>query len=315
MAEPDHGDGEVTAPGDVAKQSSAESTSTRRRRASRPAGPPKDADPTSTPKTRSGPTQTSKPTGKPVKSSPMGRKRKPTPTPTPTAAEPSTTAEAVDLVKPPVTEPAAVAGKDAEQTPVTATRVSYRERRSAGKRSESSAKTKTGPKKKRANLRGLGVVLAAITALGLIAAMAVASTFFVLGTNKIDERNDLRGEYSAFARQMVTNLTTLDPQNIDASIKSFQDDTSGKAMEQVGQSVQQTVNMIKSENVSTKGTVISEAVTASDANSATVIMVFGWEMNQPNVTDQQTVLQTFRWKLEITRINGELKLTNVEWVT
>ena len=161
----------------------------------------------------------------------------------------------------------------------------------------------------------MGVVLAAITAVGLIAAMAVASTLFVLGTKKIDDRNELRAEYSAFARQMVTNLTTLNPQNIDGAIKSFQDDTSGKAMEQVGQSVQQTVNMIKSENVSTKGAVISEAVTASDSSTASVIMVFSWEMNQPNVTDQQTVLQVFRWKLEITRINGELKLTNVEWVT
>jgi Mce-associated membrane protein len=164
-------------------------------------------------------------------------------------------------------------------------------------------------------MRGLGIALLALVALGLISAMAVASTLFVLGSNKIEARNEQRAEYSAFARQIITNLTTLNPQNIDASIASFQDNTSGKAMEQAGQSMQQTVNMIKSENVSTKGTVISDAVTASDADSATVIMVSSWEMNQPNVTDQQTVLQTFRWKLDITKINGAMKLTNFEWVT
>ncbi len=320
MAEPDHGDREVTV------------TSRTRRRARRPAGPPHDgAAPTDTSAAQRSAAPTGRgrttPTGKPVKSSPMGRKRKPAAAPRPEA-----TTDAVDLINPPVSEPAEVDDNDiddndtddndtdkaTEQTAVTATRVSYRERRSAGRRTDSKAtsgKASTGPRKKRANPRGLGIVLAAITALGLITAMAVSSTFFVLGTNKIDDRSDLRAEYSAFARQMVTNLTTLNPQNIDASIKSFQDDTSGKAMEQVGQSVEQTVNMIKSENVSTKGTVISVAVTASDANTATVIMVFGWEMNQPDVTDQQTVLQTFRWKLEITRINGDLKLTNVEWVT
>ena len=255
-----------------------------------------------------------KPTGKPVKSAPVGRKRKSAPTP----PAPRVAAESDDDGR--ATEPST---NDDEV--VVSKGISYHERRSAA-RGDSGRPRKTRGRirggdrpstaaKKRAGLRGIGVVLAAITAVGLIAAMAVASTLFVLGTEKIDDRNELRAEYSAFARQMVTNLTTLNPQNIDGAIKSFQDDTSGKAMEQVGQSVQQTVNMIKSENVSTKGAVISEAVTASDSSAASVIMVFSWEMNQPNVTDQQTVLQVFRWKLEITRINGELKLTNVEWVT
>lgn len=313
MAEPDHGDREVT----------VTSSGVARRRVRRPAGPPQDAGaeksaPESPSKTQTGPNKP-KTTGKPIKSSPMGRKRKPgvTPLASPAAAtEAGATTEAVDLVKSPVAEQ-----EDADQSPVIARRVSYRERRSsqhrnsAGDPANPNATSSARPKKKRANLRGLAIVLAAVTALGLIAAMVAASTLFVLGSNKIDDRNALRGEYSAFARQMVTNLTTLNPENIDASIKSFQDDTSGKAMEQIGQSVEQTVNMIKSENVSTKGAVISDAVTASDANTATVIMVFSWEMNQPNVTDRQTVLQTFRWKLQITRINGELKLTNVEWVT
>lgn len=356
MAEPDHGNREVTGPGDEAERSStsgsgdeaersstntpgdeAEGSSTgvsgdeakrKRRRASRAAGPPQelgktesatnpgvadgqDASDTPSLGDKSGKV---KPTGKPVKSAPVGRKRKSAPTPP--------------------TSKAAAASDDGGKSPesstedddvVVSTGVSYRERRSAA-RGDSGRPRKTKGRvrkadrpstaaKKRVGLRGMGVVLAAITAVGLIAAMAVASTLFVLGTKKIDDRNELRAEYSAFARQMVTNLTTLNPQNIDGAIKSFQDDTSGKAMEQVGQSVQQTVNMIKSEDVSTKGAVISEAVTASDSSTASVIMVFSWEMNQPNVTDQQTVLQVFRWKLEITRINGELKLTNVEWVT
>ena len=367
MAEPDHGNREVTGPGDEAERSStdspgdeaersstdspgdeaersstsgsgdgAERSSTnspgdeakrKRRRASRAAGPPQDVgktEPATNPGVADGqapgdaPSSADKPgkvkpTGKPVKSAPVGRKRKSAPTPPASKAAPASD------------EVGGSTGSSTDDDAVVSTGVSYRERRSAA-RGDSGRPRKTKGRvgkadrpstaaKKRVGLRGMGVVLAAITAVGLIAAMAVASTLFVLGTKKIDDRNELRAEYSAFARQMVTNLTTLNPQNIDGAIKSFQDDTSGKAMEQVGQSVQQTVNMIKSENVSTKGAVISEAVTASDSSTASVIMVFSWEMNQPNVTDQQTVLQVFRWKLEITRINGELKLTNVEWVT
>jgi len=309
----------------------------RRRRADRPAGPPPDA-PESSPGSTAPSGKVRRTAGTPVKSSPLGRKQKPRPAVAPASppvdlGKPEPEAEKVDEADtaPAATDTEAQTESGSVQSFGSASvtgGVSYRDRRGGGRkpeprkrriragRSAAKSSSETGRSRRgRANLRGLGIVLAAVVSIGLIAGMVVASTLFILGTNKIDDRNELRAEYSAFARQMITNLTTLNPENIDGAIKTFQDSTSGKAMEQTSQSMEQTVNMIKSENVSTKGTVISEAVTASDANTGTVILVSSWEMNQPNVPEQQTVLQTFRWKLEMTRINGQLKLTNFEWVT
>ena len=330
MAEPDHGDRSVTAQTPTDQKPTPQKP--QRRRASRPAGPPQEvAGPASESSgSTSAPSgKARKATGTPVKSAPLGRKQKPK-------------ATVVAPVDPPVTldkpESEIAASETGETDSDTAVQsfgtasvsrgVSYRDRRGGGRttdlrkgrkrRGSSGDKDATGSRRSlrtRGNLRGLGIVLAAVVAIGLISGMVVASTLFIKGTNEIDETNDLRAEYSAFASQMITNLTTLNAENIDGAIKTFQDSTSGKAMEQTSQSMAQTVNMIKSENVSTKGTVISEAVTESDPNAGTVILVSSWEMNQPNVAEQQTVLQTFRWKLEITRINGQLKLTNFEWVT
>ncbi|HEY9311450.1 hypothetical protein [Williamsia sp.] len=314
-----------------------------RRRASRPAGPPEEvaagssdsSDSSASGSTPSG--KARKVTGTPVKSSPLGRKQKPKSKPAVAAPMDSPDTPAMDTQVEsdnPEPEIAASGDTDAVDTAVqsfgsasVSRGVSYRDRRGGGRKTdlrkrksgrdgsgEDPAKSGRSPRT-RGSLRGLGIVLAAVVAIGLISGMVVASTLFIMGTNKIDERNDLRAEYSAFARQMITNLTTLNAENIDGAIKTFQDSTSGQAMEQTSQSMAQTVNMIKSENVSTKGTVISEAVTESDPTTGTVILVSSWEMNQPNVPEQQTVLQTFRWKLEITRINGQLKLTNFEWVT
>jgi Mce-associated membrane protein len=325
-----------------------------RRRASRPAGPPQEVAEDSSGSSGSSDSSASSSTlrgkarkvaGTPVKSSPLGRKQKPKSKPAVAAPVDSSATESpvpdspvpdspVESDKP---EPgiAASGDSDAADTAVqsfgsasVSRGVSYRDRRGGGRKPDlskrKSRRDSSGEKdqagsgrspRTRGNLRGLGIVLAAVVAIGLISGMVVASTLFIMGTNKIDERNDLRAEYSAFARQMITNLTTLNAENIDGAIKTFQDSTSGQAMEQTSQSMAQTVNMIKSENVSTKGTVISEAVTESDPTTGTVILVSSWEMNQPNVPEQQTVLQTFRWKLEITRINGQLKLTNFEWVT
>jgi Mce-associated membrane protein len=346
MAEPDHGDRPVTS------QNTQADKTDQRRRVRRPAGPPVETGREPKPVSERTPIGKSRPGATPVKSAPLSRKRR-NGTPakpvvgtsasrsdaaTESVAEPGADAAHAasdEVTTAAVSDPAAVAGpaddlttadtdgddraeSDESLAPV---RVSYRERRAAGrgatKRKTAPASGPAGrvPARVKGSMRGLGIALLALLAIGLISAMAVASTLFVMGSNKIDNRNEQRAEYSAFARQIITNLTTLNPQNIDASIKSFQDNTSGKAMEQTGQSMEQTVNMIKSENVSTKGTVISDAVTASDADSATVIMVSSWEMNQPNVPDQQTVLQTFRWRLDITKINGAMKLTNFEWVT
>lgn len=45
-----------------------------------------------------------------------------------------------------------------------------------------------------------------------------------------------------------------------------------------------------------------------------MIVVYGWQM-KPEDPKEETIVQTFRWRIDITRINGELKMTNFEWVT
>ena len=47
-----------------------------------------------------------------------------------------------------------------------------------------------------------------------------------------------------------------------------------------------------------------------DADQATVLIVSGWTMN-----NSQPVVQTFRWKVTVSRIDGQMKLTGYEWVT
>jgi Mce-associated membrane protein len=109
---------------------------------------------------------------------------------------------------------------------------------------------------------------------------------------------------------MVVNLTSLSPSTVDATLDEFRRDASGKALEDTSQTLQQTVDLIKSQNVTTKGTILADAVVSSDADQATVLIVSGWTMN-----NSQPVVQTFRWKVTVSRIDGQMKLTGYEWVT
>ena len=55
------------------------------------------------------------------------------------------------------------------------------------------------------------------------------------------------------------------------------------------------------------------ALTGTD-DEGSVIMVYGWEQRSLD-GKAAPEYQTFRWRVDMTRINGELKMTNFEWVT
>ena len=156
----------------------------------------------------------------------------------------------------------------------------------------------------------LGLYLSATLVVLVIAGLAAVSVFFAVGTSRIDDRAAQRAEYVAFARQMVVNLTSLSPSTVDSTLDEFRRDASGKALEDTSQTLQQTVDLIKSQNVTTTGTILADAVVSSDADQATVLIVSGWTMNNP-----QPVVQTFRWKVTVSKIDGQMKLTGYEWVT
>ncbi|GAB18521.1 hypothetical protein GOEFS_055_00340 [Gordonia effusa NBRC 100432] len=150
-----------------------------------------------------------------------------------------------------------------------------------------------------------GVVLVAVLVLG---------TLFGIGKYRADQRDELRAEYSAFAEQVTVNLTTLTPSNAGRLQKTLLEQTSGYAKQQMEQAANQTVELVKQGKLNTKTTVLSTAVTRAEPDRGSAIMVFGWTSKPDNPNDE-LVVETYRWRVDMTRINGQLKMTNFEWVT
>ncbi|MGV9825826.1 hypothetical protein [Gordonia sp. NPDC003429] len=261
----------------------------------------------------------------PVRSAPLRRKRKPDRAvpETPATAEPGTVdgdlgtvdGEVGTLDGDPGTvdeDPGTVDGEvgtvDGEVGTVDAG-LSYRERRA--RRQAGAPVTRTA---RVSRSRALGPILAVTAAVVVIVAATVASVLFAVGTARIDHRNELRAEYSAFARQMTINLTSLNPGNVDKALQTVQDKTSGAAQQRIRQSMAQVVSLIRDQKQTVSSQIISDAVTRSTPDEGSVILVYGWEM-QPQDPKQELVVQTFRWRIDITRINGDLKMTDFEWVT
>ncbi len=158
----------------------------------------------------------------------------------------------------------------------------------------------------RTALLGLGA-----TALAVL--LLAASIFFGVGAYRAQQREDLRAEYDAFAQQVTVNLTSLNKTNVDDIRKTLLDKTSGTAYENLSMVTQQIITQIEQHGIETQGRVLSSAVIDAEPDYGKVLMVLGWTQRIGNESND-VESQVFRWRVEMRRINGALKLTKFDWV-
>ncbi|MFT3901100.1 MAG: hypothetical protein QM728_12775 [Gordonia sp. (in: high G+C Gram-positive bacteria)] len=157
-----------------------------------------------------------------------------------------------------------------------------------------------------------------VAALGFAAAavatlLLVASVLFGYFGYRLHERNDLRHQYDDFAQQVTVNLTSLNKTNVDTIRKTLLDKTSGTAYENLNLVTQQIIGMIEQHDIQTQGQVLSRAVTRAEPDYGQVLMVLGWTQRLSN-KKEDVERQVFRWKVDMRRINGDLKVTKLDWV-
>ncbi|MFT3716087.1 MAG: hypothetical protein QM774_09115 [Gordonia sp. (in: high G+C Gram-positive bacteria)] len=156
--------------------------------------------------------------------------------------------------------------------------------------------------------RGLWFTAAAVVAVLAIA----ASTFFVIATARLHHERDLRAEYSSFAKTTIVKLMTLNPDNADSMYDFAMKETSGRAQQMFRDNMKQVADLVRKGDAKTETKVLAEAVSEAGDDEGTVLMVVGWV--DKSASDTDPVLLTYRWKVDMTRINGALKLTNLEFV-
>ncbi|GAB09716.1 hypothetical protein GOARA_045_00700 [Gordonia araii NBRC 100433] len=153
---------------------------------------------------------------------------------------------------------------------------------------------------------GIGVGL-------LVVALVVASVLLAIGGYRAQQREDLRAEYDSFAQQVTVNLTSLNKSNVDGIRKTLLEKTSGTAAENLQMVTQQIITQIEQHGIQTQGQVLSSAVTKAEPDFGQVLMVLGWSQREGNAASE-VESQVFRWRVEMRRINDQLKLTKFDWV-
>ena len=253
-----------------------------------------------------------------VKRSPLGRKpnlKKAAPATTEPDTAESVTAKSdaieTDAIEADAVEADGTAADEpdeADEVLVSAESVSYRDRRISAQQRRSAASAN-----KRVPRAGLGRAIAMVVAALLVVGGVVASVIFGMGLQRLAHERDLRAEYAAFARQVVVQMTTLDSENADAMYDLTLQRTSGRAQQVFRDNMKTVADMIRQADAVTKTTVLTEAVSESNDTEGTVLMVIGWE-SRDKAGQQEPMYQTFRYLVGMTRINDELKVTDLEFV-
>lgn len=174
----------------------------------------------------------------------------------------------------------------------------------------SATKSSKARAQKRAPVRAFQWWKAAV-ALALIALIA-ASVFFAIASARINHDRALRDEYAAFADRTVTKLLTLDPSNADAMYDFAVNESSGRAQQMFRDNMKNVADLVRNSDAKTEMRVLANAVEEASDQEGTALMVVGW--SDKTVNPSEPVLLTYRWKVEMTRINGALKVTDLEFI-
>lgn len=191
--------------------------------------------------------------------------------------------------------------------------VSYRDRRIGAQSRRSAREAAAQTRRSTVDASTALRVTALVTGALVLVAGVVLSILFAVGYQRIDHQRELRAEYAGFARQVVVQMTTLDSENADAMYKLAMEKTSGRAQQVFRDNMKQVTEMIREGDAVTKTTVLTEAVSEATDDEGTVLMVVGWESRTKDGS-QEPLFQTFRYQVGMTRINGELKVTDLEFV-
>lgn len=192
-------------------------------------------------------------------------------------------------------------------------RVATQRRRTAREAAASAKKAGTaassGPTDQRTALWVVGLCVGTV----VLVAGTVLSIFFGMRYAQIQDERELRAEYATFARQVVVQMTTLDAENADNMYKLAMEKTSGRAQQVFRDNMKTVSELIRQGDAETKTTVLTEAVSKATPDEGEVLMVVGWEHRSKDA-DEAPLFQTFRYQVGMTRLNGELKVTELEFV-
>ncbi|MEV0709511.1 hypothetical protein [Nocardia aurea] len=157
--------------------------------------------------------------------------------------------------------------------------------------------------------RRVAVVTAAVA---LVVVALAASGFFVWNHHTASEEHRRTAEFSAAARQGVVALTTLDFNRAAEDVQRVLDNSTGSFREDFSSRADDFTNVIRQSQVATEGTVNGVAVESMTDDTAVVLVAATSRVTNSAGAEQEP--RAWRLSVTVTRVDGQIKMSKVEFV-
>jgi len=145
----------------------------------------------------------------------------------------------------------------------------------------------------------------------IVAALGV-SGYFVRQHREVAGTQDLEAEFDAAARQGVVTLTSLDFNQAQADVQRVLDNSTGAFFTEFQSRSEDFTSVVQQSQVTTKGQVNASAVESMTDDSAVVLVAATSEVT--NAAGAKEESRAWRLSVTVTRADGELKMSKVEFV-
>ncbi|HEY9313228.1 hypothetical protein [Williamsia sp.] len=169
------------------------------------------------------------------------------------------------------------------------------------------------PRPRWARLRrpGRRTIALALAAVVIVAALGT-SGYLVWQHRDVTETQELEAEFDAAARQGVVTLTSLDFNRAAADVQRVLDNSTGAFFTEFQSRSGDFTSVVEQSQVTTKGQVNASAVESMSEDSAVVLVAATSEVTNAAGAEQES--RAWRLSVTVTRVDGELKMSKVEFV-
>jgi len=149
---------------------------------------------------------------------------------------------------------------------------------------------------------------------GLIAMVALGGLVGWLGIRLHGYHRDdaERAEYLQVGRQGALNLTTIDYEHAEADIQRVLDSSTGGFYDDFKNRSNAFLEVVQKAQAKSVGTVTEAGIESIDADGATVLV--GVNVETTNLGSKDKTPRTWRMRVSVSRVGGEVKVSDVAFV-
>ncbi|KZS65309.1 hypothetical protein [Mycobacterium pseudokansasii] len=165
------------------------------------------------------------------------------------------------------------------------------------------------PRRRRLSAQGWALLFGLV----VVVTLGGLSGWWGLRIHQAQQAQEQRSRYLQVARQSALNLTTIDWQHAEADVRRILDGATGEFYTDFSKRSQPFIEVLQQAKATTAGTVTEAGLESETADGAEVLVAVSVQTS--NAGEPEPVPRAWRMRISVQRVDGQLKVKNVGFVS